>query len=147
MTQDKALLARRYAEAIARLAALEKLVRTLRFANDRVTYSAEFHRHMAQAAKEGEARIALELIENRKARQRGAAVKLANDRDGTQAAKAAALELWKERYAGKHPKLRTVEQFATEVMRRWPVLKSSKVICGWSAKWSSEVRAGRTPVC
>lgn len=63
------------------------------------------------------------------------------------AAKARALELWKERNAGKHPKLRTVEQFATEVMRRWPVLTSPKVICGWSATWSKQVAAGQTPSC
>jgi len=62
-------------------------------------------------------------------------------------AKSGALELWKERNAGKHPKLRTVEQFATEVMRRWPVLTSAKVICGWSAKWTKEVANGKNPVC
>ena len=63
------------------------------------------------------------------------------------AAKAAALELWKERHAGKHPKLGTVEQYATEVMRLWPILQSSKVICGWSAKWTKQVKAGKNPVC
>ena len=63
------------------------------------------------------------------------------------AAKAAALELWKERHAGKHPKLGTVEQYATEVMRRWPLLTSAKVICGWSAKWTKQVRAGQNPAC
>lgn len=62
-------------------------------------------------------------------------------------AKAAALALWKERAAGKHPKLRTVEQYATEVMYRWPILQSSKVICGWSAKWTKQVKAGKNPVC
>ena len=62
-------------------------------------------------------------------------------------AKSEALDLWKERQAGKHPKLRTVEQFATEVMRRWPVLTSSKVICGWSAKWTKEVQLGKNPAC
>lgn len=62
-------------------------------------------------------------------------------------AKAEALKLWIERHAGKHPKLGTVEQFATEVMRRWPILESSKVICGWSAKWTKQVRTGATPAC
>lgn len=52
------------------------------------------------------------------------------------AAKQGALELWSERHAGKHPKLKTVEQFATEVLRRWPVLTSSKVVCDWSANWT-----------
>jgi hypothetical protein len=56
------------------------------------------------------------------------------------AAKQGAKALWDERHAGKHPKLRTVEQFATEVMRRWPVLTSSKVICQWSADWTREAR-------
>jgi hypothetical protein len=62
-------------------------------------------------------------------------------------AKAGALLLWQERRAGKHPKLGTVEQFAIEVMRRWPVLKSAKVICGWSANWTKQVKAGKNPVC
>ncbi|MEP6908062.1 MAG: hypothetical protein ABI858_08800 [Pseudoxanthomonas sp.] len=66
----------------------------------------------------------------------GAASKLA--KDPRQAAKAGAFKLWKERYAGKHPKLRTNEQFATEVMRLWPVLPSSKVICGWCTVWTKE---------
>lgn len=78
-------------------------------------------------------------------RKRGAATKLA--RDPKQAAKAKALELWKERQAGKHPELRTVEQFAAEVMLRWPVLQSSKVICGWSTEWTRAVKEGRTPAC
>lgn len=62
-----------------------------------------------------------------------------------QEAKANALALWKERDAGKRPELRTVEQFATEVMRLWPVLTSHKVICGWSSNWTKEARAGKTP--
>lgn len=78
-----------------------------------------------------------------KAAKESVRTKLAND--PKQAAKAHALELWIERHNGKHPKLRTVEQFATEVMHRWPVLTSSKVICGWSAKWTKEAKAGRTP--
>lgn len=69
-------------------------------------------------------------------------------KDPKQAAKAGALELWKERHAGKHPKLRTVEQFAIEVMRRWPdELQSAKVICGWSAAWTKAVKEGKNPVC
>jgi hypothetical protein len=74
---------------------------------------------------------------------RGAMAKLAND--PKQVAKAGAFELWKERHAGKHPKLRTNEQFASEVMRRWPVLTSSKVICGWSARWTKTVKQGTFP--
>lgn len=64
-----------------------------------------------------------------------------------QKAKEGALELWKQRDDGKHPNLGTVAQFATEVMRRWPILENSKVIEGWSAKWSKDVREGRTPAC
>ncbi|WP_077556345.1 hypothetical protein [Rhodanobacter sp. B04] len=69
----------------------------------------------------------------------GVAAKLAND--PVQAAKAEAKKLWLERYAGEHPKLRTNEQFAIEVMRRWPALKSSKVICGWCTMWNKEVKS------
>lgn len=65
-----------------------------------------------------------------------------------QAAKAAALDLWKERHAGLHKQeLRTVEQFANEVMKRWPVLKSHKVICKWSADWTKQVSAKKNPTC
>ncbi|WP_045760782.1 hypothetical protein [Xanthomonas albilineans] len=103
---------------------------------------------MQEAAMRGVAeKYVASALANRADRRRGAAAKLANDRDGKQAAKAAALELWKERHAGKHPTLRTVEQFAIEVMRRWPVLTSSKVICGWSTKWSKSVREGRPSAC
>ncbi len=73
----------------------------------------------------------------------GAAAKHAAD--PKQLAKTQALGLWLERHAGAHPRLRTVEQFATEVMHRWPVLTSSKVICGWSAQWTREVSDGKHP--
>lgn len=62
-------------------------------------------------------------------------------------AKEGALELWKERHAGKRPDLRRVQDFATEVMRRWPVLTNAKTIEGWSAKWSKEAKAGKNPTC
>lgn len=76
---------------------------------------------------------------------KGGAAKKANDKKA--AAKEKALALWMERHAGKHKKLRTVELFAIEVMRQWPELTSPKVICGWSAKWTKDVREGRTPAC
>lgn len=72
----------------------------------------------------------------------GANARLAKDRDGKQSAKAGALKLWKERRAGRHPNLRTVEQFATEVMHRWPVLTSANVIRRWSAIWSRAAQEG-----
>ena len=62
-------------------------------------------------------------------------------------AKREALLLWEERRAGLHPRLRTVVHFATEVMHRWPVLTSQKVIERWSASWSKAVREGRDPLC
>lgn len=61
-------------------------------------------------------------------------------------AKSEALSLWLERHAGKHPKLRTVADFATEVMKRWPVLTSSDVIERWSARWTKAIKAGKTPL-
>ena len=66
-------------------------------------------------------------------------------RDPSQLAKQEAFKLWSERRAGKHPKLRTNEQFATECMRQWPVLTSAKVILGWCAKWAKEARS--PPAC
>lgn len=68
-------------------------------------------------------------------------------RDPKAAAKRGALELWQARARGERKDLRTVEQFAIEVMRRYSELKSAKVICGWSAKWSKDVKEGRTPSC
>lgn len=79
---------------------------------------------------------------------KGAAAKLAAD--PKQTAKNEAHIFWIEWQAARHPKLRTVEQFAGKVMRRWPVLQSTKVICGWSAEWSKETRniqRGPTPAC
>ena len=72
------------------------------------------------------------------ARKRGAVSRLANDKDGKQAAKAGALALWKERQAGQHPRLRTVEQFAVEVCRRWPVIATVDTPRKWAAAWKRE---------
>ena len=84
--------------------------------------------------------IRKQLADLRSSQARAAAqAKLAND--PVQAAKAEAFKLWQERHAGKHPKLGTNEQFATECMRRWPVLTSSKVICGWCTAWTKEAKA------
>lgn len=100
---------------------------------------------IAQAAGGEYAEAAAKLNEQRRFRQLGASRKKA--RDPKQAAKAAALELWKERHAGERPDLRTVEQFAIEVMRMYPILESAKTIAGWSAKWTKQARAGETPTC
>lgn len=67
-----------------------------------------------------------------------AAIKLA--RDPKQSAKVAVFALWQDRRAGKHPKLRTNEQFAVECMRRWPVLTSAKVILGWCTQWNKQAK-------
>lgn len=78
-------------------------------------------------------------------RKNGAARRLNND--PVQGAKAQAHELWRERYDGKHPKLRTNEQFAMECMRRWPdELKSLKVILGWCANWNKQEKQ-KIPAC
>lgn len=78
-------------------------------------------------------------------RARGGDRKRELDRDGKQAAKTAAKELWLERRAGRHPKLATNEDFAREVMHRWPILTSAKVILGWCTRWERQARA--TPPC
>jgi hypothetical protein len=67
------------------------------------------------------------------------------DRALQSTAKAGARRLWRERYEGKLPNLRTVSQFADEVMRRWPILKSHKNVCAWSAEWSKEAREQLNP--
>lgn len=68
----------------------------------------------------------------------GAAAKLKND--PKQLAKAEVESFWMEWKAGKHPKLKTTERFATEAIRRFPVLTSSKVICDWSATWNKAAK-------
>jgi hypothetical protein len=82
-------------------------------------------------------------------RRKGARGKLEKNAEAAakSAAKKSALVLWQERRHGQHPKLRTVEQFAIEVMRRWPILTSPKVICGWSSNWTKAIKKGRIPVC
>lgn len=75
--------------------------------------------------------------------QHAAREKIKQDKDGKQAAKAGAKELWKDWKAGQHPNLRTTEHFAGEVMRRWPVLKSAETIRKWSAEWEKERRLAR----
>ena len=62
-------------------------------------------------------------------------------------AKIEAFKLWQRRHQGQEPRLRTVEQFATEVMKRWPVLTSPKVICGWSTHWTKAEKERKKPVC
>lgn len=80
-------------------------------------------------------------------RKRGArmAAKAKAAADPKAAAKAGALALWIERHGGKRPNLRTVEQFATEVMRLWPVLTSVDTIRKWSAGWTKQAKAGQQP--
>lgn len=60
------------------------------------------------------------------------------------AAKADAFKLWKERREGKHPTLRTNEQFAMECMRRWPVLESNKTIVGWCTAWNKAAKKSQS---
>lgn len=83
------------------------------------------------------------------ARRKGGKQKLIKNPDAKAKAdaKAGALELWKEWQHAKHPNLRRVQDFATEVMRRWPILTSAKVIEGWSAKWTKQAKAGHNPSC
>ncbi len=70
----------------------------------------------------------------------GGKERVRRDKDGKQAAKAMAKKLWLERRDGLHPRLKANEQFATEVMHRWPILTSSKVICGWCTDWNKQVK-------
>jgi hypothetical protein len=95
--------------------------------------------------------LALSLLSYQKmgerkfAARRNSARRLAADPKAQ--AKSKALELWKERHAGNHPRLRRVQDFAVEVMKRWPVLTNSKTIEGWSAKWTKQAREGKNPTC
>ncbi|HKR77506.1 MAG TPA: hypothetical protein VJR95_12670 [Rhodanobacter sp.] len=59
-------------------------------------------------------------------------------------AKAEAFKLWQERHAGKHPELRTNEQFATECRRLWPALESPKVILGWCTEWNKAAKKAQS---
>lgn len=85
------------------------------------------------------ARMVVLLDSDRK--RRGAINKM--KQDPVQAAKAGSFKLWQERRAGRHPGLRTNEQFASECMRRWPALTNAKVILGWCTDWHKYVKAGK----
>lgn len=60
------------------------------------------------------------------------------EKDPKQQAKVLTKQFWIEWKAGQHPGIRTVERFATEAMRRAPILESANVIRRWSAAWSRE---------
>lgn len=78
---------------------------------------------------------------NSHAREKGARSRHSND--PKQEAKLLARNLWEEREQGLHAGLRTDEQFAMEVMRRWPVLGSGATIVKWSSAWRREGRVKR----
>ena len=59
------------------------------------------------------------------------------------AAKAEAFALWQAREAGKHPNLRTEEQFAIECCSRWDALPSISTVMKWSTQWRKEANAKR----
>ena len=145
MKQPRDHLAEQFSLAVLLLMETRKTSRARGEAFDKLTDVAQ-HLDSRAKAMQSVARDSIhkEFVQT-EARRKGAIRKLAND--PKQVAKARALELWNERRAGKHPNLRTVEQYATEVMRRCRVLESSKVICGWSAKWTKQVKAGETPSC
>lgn len=65
------------------------------------------------------------------------------EKDPKQEAKSLTKKFWLEWKAGKHPNIRTVERFATEAMRRTPILESANVIRRWSAAWSRESKQER----
>lgn len=89
-----------------------------------------------------------ELIELLKAvpsenARKGALAKLEKNPEAR--AKAAAIAaskvLWQERESGKHKKLRTEDQFAMEVAKRWPVIASIAAIKKRSSQWRREANA------
>lgn len=96
-----------------------------------------FVRCYAQVARCHKAVMAREY--GREERAAGGNIKQA--RDPKQVAKVEARKLWNERHAGKHPTLRTNQQFAMECMRRWPVLTSAAVIAGWCTAWNKASKA------
>jgi len=96
MNADKEKLAEKYAHNVLRSIAERGLIRTQRTAIDRSCYSAEFHSFMSDRWQEDAERFAADICEIHSLRRKGAAVKLANDRDGTQATKRAARDLWPE---------------------------------------------------
>ncbi|MGH8031304.1 MAG: hypothetical protein ACREO8_02815 [Luteimonas sp.] len=86
-----------------------------------------------------------ERIAGRKARKETAQIanraRLA--KDPKQSAKVAAHLLWQEREMGKHPVLRTEDQFAMEVCRRWSELTSIGTVKKWSTAWRKHAKAIR----
>lgn len=145
MKQEKEELAEHFSLAVLLLIESQKTARLREEGHSLMQRHVRTIEARSVAAQDAAREFAAKAFAAQAARKKGAANKLA--KDPKQAAKAGALELWKERNAGKHPKLRRVQDFATEVMRRWPALTNAKTIEGWSAQWTKEVRAGKTPTC
>lgn len=96
----------------------------------------EMHAIRADGYVEKSQQFSKMVEKNRSDRRKGALKRHANDEK--QAAKLEVRKFWDEWKAGKHRKIRTVEQFATETLRKWPVLTSANVIRKWSAQWTKE---------
>ncbi|MFP7721408.1 hypothetical protein [Lysobacter sp. A3-1-A15] len=86
---------------------------------------------------------AVTFSRHEEARSRGSQKHVKNPEAAAKAAaKHEAKAFWLEREQGQHPKLRTEEQFAMEVIRRWPVLTSIGNVKAWSTAWRKEARRG-----
>lgn len=70
------------------------------------------------------------------ARRRGAAMKLANDRNGKQAAKNEAFKLWQDWQEGKTLH-KSGAAFARFVCDKHPVLQSPSTVERWARKWAA----------
>ncbi len=70
------------------------------------------------------------------ARRRGAATKLANDRNGKQAAKNEAFKLWQDWQKGKTLH-KSGAAFSRFVCDKYPVLESPTTVEKWSRKWAA----------
>jgi hypothetical protein len=133
MSQDKEVLARRYAEVVAMLSATKRHARLLGEALVIAQYSAEFHSQMSQSAENITNQFANVIIASRNDRKRGAKVK--NDRDPKQAAKDEARKLWLDWQAGKAI-YRNQSDFARHVCEKLG-LKDAGNVGKWCRHWRS----------
>ncbi len=138
MTLDQRDLAELFAQRSLMLAMANQVNSMRQELNQRLADSNRINGNRAASFREISRDLSKLLEKNSNDRKKGALKRHANDKK--QHAKLEARKLWDEWKHGQHPRIRTVEQFATETLRRWPVLTSANVIRRWSAQWTKETK-------
>jgi hypothetical protein len=138
MNTDKEKLAEQYARHVLRGIAERGLINTQREAIERYSYSEGFHRTMSDLNRQDVERFAAEIFAIHADRRKGYAKKLANDKDGKQAAKKQALNLWQDWQAGR-AQYKSGAAFARHVVDSLPI-ENEKTVQRWMKLWAAEIK-------